>query len=144
MLDCVAGQEGDGKRLPGMIPKKLLPRAERAGVISWQASSSTCRWPFCQVGSSGGGGGGSAATGNSFGFPAWSCSGGGASGHARVAHLIDARVAHLQPEGLPANHREEEKPDQGFRVSRSGGGSGFSDTLQPTGQTLSGKSDKKR
>ena len=117
MLDCVAGQEGDGKRLPGMIPKKLLPRAERAGVISWQASSSTCRWPFCQVGSRGGGGGGSAATGNSFGFPAWSCSGGGASGHARVAHLIDARVAHLQPEGLPANHREEEKPDQWRRVS---------------------------
>ena len=33
MLDCVAGQEGDGKRLPGMIPKKLLPR--RREQVCW-------------------------------------------------------------------------------------------------------------
>ena len=33
MLDCVAGQEGDGKQLPGMIPKKLLPR-RREQVLS--------------------------------------------------------------------------------------------------------------
>ena len=119
----IAGQEGDGRELPGMMPKKLLPRVSRresrcAAAISWPPPGpcSTCRWATLLLpGSRGGGGGGSAATGNSFGFPAWSCSGGGASGHARVAHLIDARVAHLQPEGLPANHREEEKPDQ--RVS---------------------------
>ena len=27
----IAGQEGDGRELPGMMPKKLLPRVSRAG-----------------------------------------------------------------------------------------------------------------
>ena len=81
----IAGQEGDGRELPGMMPKKLLPRVRLesrcAAAISWPPPGpcSTCRWATLLLpGSRGGGGGGSAATGNSFGFPAWSCSGGAA------------------------------------------------------------------
>ena len=71
-------------------------------------------------------------------------------GAAAVAAAQVARAAHLQPEGLPANHRQEQNEGMrsGIRVSEGfvyqdpcrEGGSGFSDTLQPPVQTLSGKS----
>ena len=140
----IAGQEGDGRELPGMMPKKLLPRVSRqesrcAAAISWPppGPSSTCRWATLLLPGSrgGGGGGGSAATGNSFGFPAWS--GGAAAVAAQVAagqHTCSQRGC------LPIIGRRRRRrmsrsriSGGGFRVSRScrEGGSGFSDTLRP-------------
>ena len=124
----IAGQEGNGRELPGMghdAEKAASEGREQVCHSCYQLATGplllhTCRWAtlLLLAGSRGGGGGGSAATGNSFGFPACRA--------AAVAAAQVAGEAHLQPEGLPANHRQEEEEEMkswmsggGFRVSRS-------------------------
>ena len=144
----VAGQEGDGRELPGMMPKKLLPRVVEsrcAAAISCLPppgpSCSTCNSPHCQVAEEEEEEAALPPETHLDFLP----------GAAAVAAAQVARAAHLQPEGLPANQRQEQEEEgmrSGIRVSEGfvyqdpcrEGGSGFSDTLQPPAQTLSGKS----